>query len=75
MKHPFHIHATQFKLLSLHPHKPPKHITPKNHLISFQPPQKPKIHLLFKNTPTYIFHSHILHHQHNPIIPQIKLTN
>ncbi len=75
MKHPFHIHGTQFKVLSVDGEKPPKDMRGKKDVISLEPGQKAKIEVVFKNTGTYMFHCHILEHEENGMMGQIKVTN
>ena len=48
MKHPFHIHGTQFKVLSVDGEKPPKDMRGKKDVISLEPGQKAKIEVVFK---------------------------
>ncbi|MCC3737587.1 multicopper oxidase family protein [Staphylococcus hominis] len=75
MKHPFHIHGTQFKVLSVDGEKPPKDMRGKKDVISLEPGQKAKIEVVFKNTGTYMFHCHILEHEDNGMMGQVKVTN
>ena len=42
MKHPFHIHGTQFKVVSVDGKAPPKDMKGKKDVISLEPGQKPK---------------------------------
>ncbi|HID4964427.1 TPA: multi-copper oxidase Mco [Staphylococcus aureus] len=74
MKHPFHIHGTQFKVLSVDGKKPSEDMRGKKDVISLEPGQKAKIEVVFKNTGTYMFHCHILEHEDNGMMGQIKVT-
>ena len=47
----------------------------KKDVISLEPGQKAKIEVVFKNTGTYMFHCHILEHEDNGMMGQVKVTN
>ena len=53
----------------------PKDMRGKKDVISLEPGQKAKIEVVFKNTGTYMFHCHILEHEDNGMMGQIKVTN
>lgn len=74
MKHPFHIHGTQFKVVSVDEKAPPKDMRGKKDVISLKPGQKAKIEVVFKNSGTYMFHCHILEHEDNGMMGQVKVT-
>lgn len=74
MKHPFHIHGTQFKVVSVDGKAPPKDMRGKTDVISLKPGQKTKIEVIFKNSGTYMFHCHILEHEDNGMMGQVKVT-
>ncbi|MBE7355566.1 multicopper oxidase domain-containing protein [Staphylococcus haemolyticus] len=74
MKHPFHIHGTQFKVVSVDGKAPPKDMKGKKDVISLEPGQKAKIEVVFKNTGIFMFHCHILEHEDSGMMGQVKVT-
>ncbi len=52
----------------------PKILKYKKDVISLKPGQKAKIEVVFKNTRIFMFHCHILEHEDNGMMGQIKVT-
>src|SRR5699024_7900291 len=73
MIHPFHIHGTQFKVISINGEKPPKNLQGYKDTISLDPGDKAKIAVKFKEKGTYMYHCHILEHEDNGMMGQIKV--
>ena len=63
MKHPFHIHGTQFQVISIDGKEPPAYLSGLKDTISLQPGQKAKIAVTFPEKGIYMFHCHILEHE------------
>jgi len=73
MIHPFHIHGTQFKVISINGEKPPKNLQGYKDTISVDPGDKAKVAVKFEEKGTYMFHCHILEHEDNGMMGQIKV--
>ena len=73
MKHPFHIHGTQFQVISIDGKEPPANLSGLKDTISLQPGQKAKIAVTFPEKGIYMFHCHILEHEDNGMMGQIKV--
>ncbi len=73
MIHPFHIHGTQFKILSRNGVKPPENERGWKDSISVEPDETVKIAVQFKHKGIYMFHCHILEHEDNGMMGQIKV--
>ncbi|MFK2825143.1 multicopper oxidase domain-containing protein [Bacillus sp. B190/17] len=73
MIHPFHIHGTQFKILSRDGKEPPKNERGWKDSISIKPDEKVKIAIQFKHKGVYMFHCHILEHEDNGMMGQVKV--
>jgi len=73
MIHPFHIHGTQFKVISINGEKPPKNLQGYKDTLSLDPGDKAKIAVKFKEKGTYMYHCHILEHEDNGMMGQIKV--
>jgi FtsP/CotA-like multicopper oxidase with cupredoxin domain len=73
MIHPFHIHGTQFKILSKDGKEPLENEQGWKDSISIQPGERVKIAVHFKNKGVYMFHCHILEHEDNGMMGQVKV--
>ncbi|MFS0574545.1 multicopper oxidase domain-containing protein [Sporosarcina sp. 179-K 3D1 HS] len=73
MIHPFHIHGTQFKILSRDGEEPPENERGWKDSISIKPDERVKIAIQFKHKGVYMFHCHILEHEDNGMMGQIKV--
>ncbi|WP_100404075.1 multicopper oxidase family protein [Bacillus sp. FJAT-42315] len=73
MQHPFHIHGTQFQVISIDGKAPPAHLVGYKDTIALDPGQKAKIAVTFSNKGTYMFHCHILEHEDNGMMGQIEV--
>lgn len=73
MIHPFHIHGTQFKILSRDGKEPPENERGWKDSISIQPDERVKIAIKFKHKGVYMFHCHILEHEDNGMMGQVKV--
>ena len=73
MKHPFHIHGTQFQVISIDGNEPPANLAGLKDTISLQPGQKAKIAVTFTQKGIYMFHCHILEHEDNGMMGQVQV--
>jgi len=73
MIHPFHIHGTQFKIISRNGKEPPENERGWKDSISVQPDERVKIAIQFKHKGVYMFHCHILEHEDNGMMGQVKV--
>ncbi|PIC73419.1 multicopper oxidase family protein [Sporosarcina sp. P17b] len=73
MIHPFHIHGTQFKILSRDGVEPNENERGWKDTISVHPGEKVKIAIQFKHKGVYMFHCHILEHEDNGMMGQIEV--
>ncbi|GIN87420.1 multicopper oxidase mco [Heyndrickxia sporothermodurans] len=73
MSHPFHIHGTQFQVISIDGKEPPENLSGLKDTISLKPGQKAKIAVKFTEKGVYMFHCHILEHEDNGMMGQIKV--
>lgn len=73
MVHPFHIHGAQFKILSRDESEPPENEQGWKDSFSIHPGETVKIAIQFKHKGVYMFHCHILEHEDNGMMGQIKV--
>lgn len=73
MIHPFHIHGAQFKILSRDGEEPPENERGWKDSIAVHPDETVKIAIQFKHKGVYMFHCHILEHEDNGMMGQIKV--
>ncbi|AQS57450.1 copper oxidase [Novibacillus thermophilus] len=73
MIHPFHIHGAQFKILSRNGEEPPENERGWKDSISIHPDETVKIAIQFKHKGVYMFHCHILEHEDNGMMGQVKV--
>src|SRR5699024_7864413 len=63
MIHPFHIHGTQFKVISINKEEPPENLQGYKDTLSIEPGDKAKIAVKFTEPGIYMYHCHILEHE------------
>ncbi|MFC5587293.1 multicopper oxidase family protein [Sporosarcina soli] len=73
MIHPFHIHGAQFKIISRDGEEPPENERGWKDSISIKPDERVKIAIQFKHKGVYMFHCHILEHEDNGMMGQVKV--
>ncbi|WP_088051910.1 multicopper oxidase family protein [Virgibacillus dakarensis] len=73
MIHPFHIHGAQYKILSRDGEKPPENERGWQDTISVKPDETVKVAVQFDHKGVYMFHCHILEHEDNGMMGQIKV--
>lgn len=73
MIHPFHIHGAQFKIISRDGKAPPENEQGWKDSISIKPDETVKIAIQFKHKGVYMFHCHILEHEDNGMMGQVKV--
>lgn len=71
MTHPFHIHGTQFKIISIDGKEPPIHEQGWKDTIAVDAGETFKIAVKFNNTGIYMFHCHVLEHEDNGMMGQV----
>lgn len=71
--HPFHIHGTQFKVISINGEEPPENLQGYKDTIALDPGDKAKIAVKFEETGIFMYHCHILEHEDNGMMGQIKV--
>src|SRR5699024_6986935 len=71
--HPFHIHGTQFKVISINGEEPPENLQGYKDTIALDPGDKAKIAVKFEEAGIYMYHCHILEHEDNGMMGQIKV--
>lgn len=72
MTHPFHIHGTQFKVVSIDGEEPPASLQGWKDTVSIEPDQTVKLAVKFPNKGIYMFHCHILEHEENGMMGQVE---
>lgn len=73
MIHPFHIHGTQFQVISINDEIPPENLQGFKDTIAIEPGDKIKLAVTFPEAGTYMYHCHILEHEDNGMMGQIKV--
>ncbi len=73
MTHPFHIHGTQFKIISIDGNEPPVNEQGWKDTVAIDAGETMKLAVKFKNKGTYMFHCHILEHEENGMMGQVKV--
>jgi len=73
MIHPFHIHGTQFKVISINGKEPPENLQGYKDTIAIDPGDKSKIAVKFEEEGVFMYHCHILVHEDNGMMGQIKV--
>ncbi|WP_438311536.1 multicopper oxidase family protein [Sporosarcina sp. FA9] len=73
MIHPFHIHGTQFKIISRDGEEPSEYEQGWKDSIAVHPGERVKIAIQFNHKGVYMFHCHILEHEDNGMMGQIEV--
>ncbi|QUW23352.1 multicopper oxidase domain-containing protein [Sporosarcina sp. Marseille-Q4063] len=73
MIHPFHIHGAQFKIISRDGKAPPENERGWKDSFSIKPDERVKIAIQFKHKGVFMFHCHILEHEDNGMMGQVKV--
>lgn len=73
MIHPFHIHGTQFKIISRDGKTPPESEQGWKDSLSVSPGEKVRVAIEFQYEGIYMFHCHILEHEDNGMMGQINV--
>src|SRR5699024_5138719 len=73
MIHAFHIHGTQYKILSRNGNEPSKNEQEMKNTISDGLDETVKAAVQFQHKGVYMFHCHILEHEDNGMMGQIKV--
>lgn len=74
MAHPFHIHGTQFKIVSIDGKEPPTNLQGWKDTVSIEPDQTVKLAVKFNNKGIYMFHCHLLEHEENGMMGQVEVN-
>ncbi|MCA0981279.1 multicopper oxidase family protein [Exiguobacterium aestuarii] len=74
MTHPFHIHGVQFRIISRDGNPPAEHEKGWKDTVAVAPDERVKIELSFTETGTFMYHCHILEHEENGMMGQLKVT-
>lgn len=69
--HPFHIHGTQFEIISLNGEKPPVHLQGLKDTVPLVPGDRAKLAVRFNEPGVFMFHCHILEHEDNGMMGQV----
>ena len=73
MAHPFHIHGTQFVVLSVNGEQPDASMQGLKDTITVKPMEKVRIAVRFQEKGIYMFHCHILEHEDAGMMGQIEV--
>lgn len=73
MAHPFHIHGTQFLVLSVNGETPDESLQGYKDTVTVYPMQKVRIAVRFPEKGVYMFHCHILEHEDVGMMGQIEV--
>ena len=74
MIHPFHIHGTQFKIVSMNGKEPPANLQGWKDTVSIEAGQTVKLAVKFNDKGIYMFHCHILEHEENGMMGQVEVN-
>ncbi|RBP87615.1 FtsP/CotA-like multicopper oxidase with cupredoxin domain [Cytobacillus firmus] len=74
MIHPFHIHGTQFKIVSIDGEDPPEILQGWKDTVAIEPGQTVKLAVKFKNKGIYMYHCHLLEHEDNGMMGQVEVN-
>ncbi|WP_251128076.1 multicopper oxidase domain-containing protein [Exiguobacterium sp. s48] len=74
MTHPFHIHGVQFRVISRDGSPPADQEKGWKDTVAVAPDEQVKIELTFTKTGTFMYHCHILEHEENGMMGQLKVT-
>jgi len=73
MTHPFHIHGTQFKIVSIDGKEPPVSLQGWKDTVAIEAGQTVKLAVKFNNKGIYMFHCHVLEHEENGMMGQVEV--
>ncbi|WP_144789419.1 multicopper oxidase family protein [Lysinibacillus fusiformis] len=73
MTHPFHIHGTQFKIVTINGQAPPLNEQGWKDTVSIEPDETVKLAVKFQDKGVYMFHCHLLEHEDNGMMGQVKV--
>ena len=73
MIHPFHIHGTQFKVISINGEELPENLQGYKDTIAIEPGDRANIAVKFEEEGVFMYHCHILEHEDNGMMGQIKV--
>lgn len=73
MTHPFHIHGVQFKVLERNGQKLDNQEAGLKDTIAIKPDERVKIQMTFKEKGVFMYHCHILEHEENGMMGQLKV--
>src|SRR5699024_6671028 len=73
MVHPFHIHGTQYKVVTINGEEPPAHLQGYKDTIKLDPDDRVKLAVKFDEAGVYMYHCHILEHEDNGMMGQVKV--
>jgi len=73
MTHPFHLHGTQFKIVSINGQTPPLNEQGWKDTVSIEPDETVKLAVKFNDKGLYMFHCHLLEHEDNGMMGQVKV--
>lgn len=73
MTHPFHIHGTQFKIVSIDGKEPPVSLQGWKDTVAIEAGQTVKLAVKFNNKGIYMFHCHVLEHEENGMMDQVEV--
>ncbi|MEE1132817.1 MAG: multicopper oxidase domain-containing protein [Caryophanon sp.] len=73
MAHPFHIHGTQFHVVSVNGEAPDASLQGLKDTVTVQPGQKMRIAVTFPEVGLYMYHCHILEHEDVGMMGQIEV--
>lgn len=73
MTHPFHVHGVQFRILDRDGKPPPDNERGWKDTVAVAPGEKVNIEMTFQETGTFMYHCHILKHEENGMMGQLKV--
>src|SRR5699024_9312849 len=73
MIHPFHIHGTQFQVISINDEEPDATLKGFKDTESVAPGDRVKLAVTYEEEGVYMYHCHILEHEDNGMMGQIKV--
>src|SRR5690625_565854 len=69
--HSFHIHGTQFKIISVNGEEPPEELQGYKDTVHLEPGDRVQLAVKFVTPGVYMYHCHILEHEDNGMMGQI----
>jgi blue copper oxidase len=74
MIHPFHIHGTQVRVISVDGNSPPANLQGWKDTVAIRPGEKVRLVVKFNYPGTYMFHCHNLEHEESGMMGQIQVN-